>query len=126
MSPQLDLEEALERLADLWEEQAKGLERFDEKDRAAKTLRMCAKDVRKTAKKNAPMWVSGHQIRQRTGWSDVYLRKLYKELEAVGDARKRGSRWEVRLEAAKGIGVKRRAPALVGLSIEEMGKILGQ
>ena len=126
MSSQLDLEEAIAELAELWEEQAKGLERFDEDDRAAKTLRMCAGEARKTVKKHAPMWVSSHQIRQRTGWSDVYLRKLYKELEAVGDARKRGSRWEVRLEAAKRIAVKRRTPSLAGLSIEEMGEVLGR
>ena len=49
-----------------------------------------------------------------------------KELEAVGDARKRGSRWGVRLEAAKEIAVKRRTPSLAGLSIEEMVEVLAQ
>ena len=82
MSNQLDLEEALEKLAERWEEQAKGFEKFDPDNVAVRTLRLRADDVRKTAKEHAPTWVSGHQIRQRTGWSDVHLRKLYKELEA--------------------------------------------
>ena len=124
MSDTLTRDEANLELADIWDEQAEGLERFDSEDRATKTLRMCAKDVRKTTAEHAQEWIPHHTIRQRTGWSDVYLRRIYKRLEETGQARKRKGHWEVVRETALEIHQKRGHEPLEGLSISEMAREL--
>ncbi len=124
MSDELTRDEATLELAEIWEEQAAGLEKFDAKDRAAKTLRMCAEDVRKTTEEHAQEWVPHATIRQRTGWSDITLRKSYLRLEEVGQARKRAGRWEVLRGAAMSIEVKHGHEPLEGLDIPEMARTL--
>ena len=124
MSDTLTHDEANLALADIWDEQAEGLERFDSEDRAAKSLRMCAEDVRKTTQEHAQEWIPHHTIKQRTGWSDVYLRRLYKPLRASGQARKRKGHWEILREAALSIHQKRGHEPLEGLSIPEMAREL--
>ena len=124
MSDSLTRDGANLELADIWDEQAQGLEKFDSEDRAAKTLRMCAEDVRKTTEEHAQEWISHHTIRQRTGWSDVYLRRIYQGLRSSGQARKHRGQWEVVREAALEIQPKRGHEPLEGLSIPEMARAL--
>ena len=124
MSDTLTRDEATLELANIWDEQAQGLERFDAADRAARTLRMCAEDVRKTTEEHAQEWIPHHTIRQRTGWSDVYLRRIYKRLKVSGQARKHRGGWEVQREAAIQIRTKRGHEPLEGLSIPEMARAL--
>ena len=124
MSDPLTRDEANLKLANIWDEQAKGLEKFDTDDRAAKTLRMCAEDVRKTTLEHAQEWIPNYVIRQRTGWSEVYLRKMYQRLEKTGQARKRKGQWEVLRNAALEIHPRRGHEPLEGLSLQEMAREL--
>ena len=85
---------------------------------------MCAEDVRKTTQEHAQEWIPHHTIRQRTGWSDVYLRRIYKRLTADGQARKHKGSWEVLREAPLEIQPKRGHEPLEGLSIPDMARAL--
>ncbi len=107
MSDPLTRDEAAEELAKLWDEKAASLESLDPRDRAAVALRKCSDELRRITDEHAVDYVSHAQVRIRTGRSDSYLYRLYKELEAEGSARRGPRGWEITREAALRIPTRR-------------------
>lgn len=114
-------------LAEVWEEQAQGVERFDPEHPAARALRSCAEELRETIEGTSPRWVSLSAVQARTGWSRAWLRKRCQELEEHGLARKEGGEWEMALPAARQVPRKDDGPDLEGAEdLGEMARLLGR
>lgn len=127
MSDTLTAGEAVEDLAETWEEQAGIIERLDPSDPKAKVLRTCSRDLRARWLEHAPDWVTLPIVQARTGWSLSTLRKKARKLADRALARKTESgEWEVRREAAIRIPVKEESADLDGLDLDEMARVLAR
>lgn len=128
MSTVLDQTSALKGLAELWEEHAEAQRRYDADDPKAKTLRQCAADVRRILGEMTPEWVPIRTVHATTGQTMGSLRRRCEDLAREGRARKGiGGRWEMALDAALGIPVrKERVRIGPDVDIDSLARLLGR
>ncbi len=103
----LTMGDGLLSIAESWEEQAEVLEVHHTESDVARVLRQCASTVRRHVETSRPDEVSMTTVKDRTGWSDSWLRRRVKTLAEQGRARKRGREWYLDRDAALQIPVKR-------------------
>lgn len=99
--------EAVEKLADIHEQEAQVVSKYD--PQAAETIRRLSRDYLEAVRAEVPEWVSLPHVAARTGWSQRHLRNLASdELAPQGLARQRGRshRWEIHRDAVDRIPLK--------------------
>lgn len=125
MTDEITRHHALMELADQWEEEALRFEALDPNDRAAKTMRRNASQLREVVDLHSEPWVTHAQIRLRTGRSDSYLYDRYRDYQRQGRARKRNGLWEVTRSASLEIPIRQdRDPLEDAQTPEEMASVL--
>lgn len=106
----------LSELAKLWRESAGSIRRYDPQDPKARVLEACAQELATAVGETAPEWVSIRAVQEFTGLSRQTLIRRCKELEASGEARKRGGGWEVALKVAQSWPRRSRRGATEGVT----------
>lgn len=114
-------------LAEIYEDQAEIIERFDPNDPKARVLRQVAEDIREGTEARSSEWVPLPKLEERTGWSLPTLRRRARSLEKKGLARKNpAGQWEIKRDAARQIPTKDERPDLEGMELDEMARVLGR
>lgn len=124
----LDQTNALQQLAELWEQHAQSERRYDPDAPKANVLDRCAADIRRIIDEASPEWVPIRTVHLTTGQSMAWLRRRCDELQAEGRARKgRGGRWEIALDAAVELPRRRERPALdPSDDLDTLARMLGR
>lgn len=121
--------EALQELAETWEDDARRISVYLPESTHATVLEKCAQDLRRVAGEARPEWVTLRAIRERTGRSASWLYRTCRALAREGKARRTSRGWEVRFDAALTIPLRqgRRQPPLKSLDdLSELAAVLGR